>query len=80
MPGKRDIDRKRDGAFKIKICDPDDKSPIRLGFSDSKNFYSIKDNSIHAIKLLIILTLSAPIYIFLILIKKFSNMDLEMTL
>ncbi|MEO7860366.1 MAG: hypothetical protein ABIU05_07955, partial [Nitrospirales bacterium] len=51
MPEKRDIDRKRDGAFTIEICDPDDKSPIRLSFSDSKNFYSIKDNCIHAIKL-----------------------------
>ena len=51
MPEKRDIDRKREGAFTIEICDPDDKTPIRLGFSDSQNFYTIKDKSIYAIKL-----------------------------
>lgn len=43
---KRSIDRKRDGAVTIELCDPDDKTSIRKMVSISGSLYCITDKSV----------------------------------
>jgi len=47
MEMKRAIDRKREAAGTIEICDADDKTPIREAISVSKNLYAITDKGIY---------------------------------
>lgn len=51
MERKSAMDRKRDAAITIELCDPDDKTPARQMFSVSDGFYLITDKGIYLTRL-----------------------------
>jgi hypothetical protein len=51
MQKKRAIDRKREAAFTIELCDADDKTPIRELLSVAENQYTITDKGIYLTRL-----------------------------
>ena len=51
MTKKRAIDRKREAAITIELCDPDDKTHAREMFSAAGNLYMITDKGIYQTRL-----------------------------
>jgi hypothetical protein len=51
MEKNRAIDRKREAAFTVEICDTDDKTPIRELLSVAENLHTITDKGIYLTRL-----------------------------